>query len=228
MRTDRNRSLPAIAATAAGRTAKAARSTAVTAVLAARGHGRALAVLALVACGVATAPAAASTPGPAAASGAGQTGESAPERAPARSCSVLLAPIRPGETFSRVLKEACADTIEQADQAAVGAARTSAQAASTLLLEAADNINQGLPRYRWWGSAGPCDTAGYGIRDLGVMWNDRISSWRQGHSRCNYLNVWEHNSYQGAKTYWHNWTQVNYVGNAWNDRISSMHIHYEP
>ncbi|MFI6709096.1 hypothetical protein ACIBF7_21850 [Nonomuraea sp. NPDC050478] len=177
----------------------------------ARRHSRSIAALALVACGVAAAPAAAaSTESP----------------APTRSCSVLLEPIKPGETFSRVVKEVCADTIEKADQAALGGTRTAAEA--TLLLEAADNINQGLPRYRWWGYSGPCDTAGYGIRDLGVMWNDRISSWRQGHSRCNYLNVWEHNSYQGAKRYWHNWTKVDYVGDAWNDRISSMHIHYEP
>ncbi|MGI5270241.1 hypothetical protein ACQEUU_13900 [Nonomuraea sp. CA-218870] len=174
-----------------------------------RRHSRSIAALALVACGVAAAPAAAST-----------------NTAPARSCSVLLEPIQPGEKFSRVVKEVCADTIEKADLAALGGTRTAAEA--TLLLEAADNINQGLPRYRWWGYAGPCDTAGYGIRDLGVSWNDRISSWRQGHSRCNYLNVWENNSYQGAKTYWHNWTKVDYVGAAWNDRISSMHIHYEP
>ncbi|MFG1943901.1 hypothetical protein [Nonomuraea sp. NPDC048826] len=51
-----------------------------------------------------------------------------------------------------------------------------AAAAATLLLEAADHANQGLPRYRWWGYAGPCDTAGYGIRDLGDAWNDRVSS----------------------------------------------------
>ncbi|WP_433518935.1 hypothetical protein ACQP2T_27540 [Nonomuraea sp. CA-143628] len=168
-------------------------------------RGLSLAALALlVTCGATAAPASASAAKP----------------APTRYCSVLLDPIKPGEKFSRVVREACADTEE-------AAAKSAGTTASTLLLQLATDINMGGTVKNWNGTAGPCDTAGYGIRNLGDF-NDTMSSWRQGHSRCNYVNVWTDEAYQGKHTYWHNWTQVNYVGADFNDQITSIHVHYEP
>ncbi|TDC39461.1 hypothetical protein E1281_38705 [Actinomadura sp. KC345] len=123
-----------------------------------------------------------------------------------------------------MLRQGCASSKQELD-GTVGAA------ADTLLLVVYADANYGgLTKY-WYGAYGPCDTEGYGIRNLETTFNninDKISSWSGGHSRCNYVNMWEHAVYQGRHAAWHNYTRVPNVGARMNDRISSIQVHYEP
>lgn len=140
-----------------------------------------------------------------------------------RYCAYLLDKIRPGETFSRIRGQSCAPTMRAAKAGA------GVSAASTLLMQLAENANMGGTVKSWSGSQGPCDTAGYGIRNLDDLdFNDTISSFTTNNSRCNYVNMWTDAAYQGKHAYWYGWTRVDYVGDAVNDQVSSIHVHYEP
>ncbi|NKZ03767.1 hypothetical protein [Actinomadura latina] len=145
-------------------------------------------------------------------------------RAAATHCAYVLDRMRPGETSSRVLRQGCAPSEKEA-RGAVGAA------ADTLLLVMYADANYGGLTKSWYGKYGPCDTEGYGIRNLETtFWNinDKISSWSAGHHSCNYVNMWEDAVYQGRHAAWHNYSRVPYVGSAMNDRVSSVNVHYEP
>ncbi|WP_141576668.1 hypothetical protein [Actinomadura sp. WMMA1423] len=139
-------------------------------------------------------------------------------------CAYVLDRLRPGETSSRILRKGCAPSKKELD----GAMGTTAD---TLLLVMYEDANYGGSTKAWYGKYGPCDSEGYGIRDLETtLWNinDKISSWKIGHSRCNYVNMWENASYGGRHAAWKYYTAVPYVGDQLNDRISSVHVHYEP
>ncbi|WP_103342316.1 hypothetical protein [Amycolatopsis sp. CA-126428] len=149
------------------------------------------------------------------------------EPATGNHCAYLLDRLRPGETASRVLSQSCGPSREET-AAALGVA------ADTLLLTIYEDAGYGGDTVTWYGKYGPCDTAGYSIRDLETQnpfltnMNDKISSWTAGHSRCNYVNFYEHAVYGGRHQAWHNWTAVSYVGDYINDRTSSINVHYEP
>ncbi|MEO8756038.1 MAG: hypothetical protein ABI624_25545 [Casimicrobiaceae bacterium] len=54
------------------------------------------------------------------------------------------------------------------------------------------------------------------------IWNDVVSSAKV--DRTCHLRVWEHVNAGGASKEWHGGSKgllINYVGDAWNDRISS-------
>ena len=139
----------------------------------------------------------------------------APQRAE-QHCVVVLDKLQPGATSSRVVSRRCADSPEAAQ---LSSAADVAPQATTLLLVLYQDLNYGGPSTRIEGSAGPCDTAGYGFSNLG-SWRNRISSFKrfnwcqrvQGFDAVNYgggsLGVWT------ADTSW--------VGASANDRIDSI------
>jgi hypothetical protein len=159
----------------------------------------------------------AATSAPVAAAGRSPSGPSASTR----QCGYVLDRIKPGETSSDVLRQACSSS-EDALVSELGVQ------SNTLLIALYSDANYGGFVYNFWGAFGPCDSAGYGIRNLAGEFNDRISSWQIGSSSCSGVYMYTDAFYSGQMAYWHWYTQVPYVGDAMNDRISSIHINYEP
>lgn len=74
--------------------------------------------------------------------------------------------------------------------------------------------------------AGLCDAAGYGISDIGAFlgpgWNNAISSFRT-FNNCAVIQGFDGSAYGGDN---HTWLgDQKYVGDEWNDRISSLLMH---
>jgi hypothetical protein len=139
-------------------------------------------------------------------------------------CGAVLDHLHEGQTSSKVLRQDCASS-RQSLESELG---TNAQ---TLLMVLYEDANYGGSAKYWYGAFGPCDSEGYGIRDLQQTifnFNDRISSWQIGSSSCSGVYMYTNAVYSGQLAYWHWWSQVPYVGDAMNDRISSIHISYEP
>jgi len=166
---------------------------------------------------------------PAGAAGAAGPAPSAAGGDAGQVCGVLLDDLAPGQDESDVLREGCADTQAELEQDVL---RT---AANTHLMTVYEHADYGGAARVWYGAYGPCDSEGYGIKDLStypwpgqVNMNDKISSWRIGASSCSAVYMYENAYYGGRSGYWHWWNQVGYVGDALNDRISSIFIHYQP
>jgi len=104
-------------------------------------------------------------------------------------CAVVLDKLRPGQSSSRVLSQACAD---RADASAL----TTAAASSTLLLVLYEHVNFGGASTKIYGAYGPCDAEGYGIRDLG-SWRNKLSSLK-GFNWCNVVDLYDNINYGGA------------------------------
>ncbi len=79
----------------------------------------------------------------------------------------------------------------------------------------------------WWdhtdiyGSAGPCDSAGYGIRETAYWnsWGNEISGFKV-FNNCNWTKVWPQTNFRGGGYGYYG--NVPYVGDKFNDRIRSM------
>jgi hypothetical protein len=73
------------------------------------------------------------------------------------------------------------------------------------------------------------EQASTGWREVDPNWNDQASS-ALVPPRCDLI-VWEHMEGDGASKTWHggvNGLNVNYVGDSWNDRISSARCNCAP
>lgn len=141
-------------------------------------------------------------------------------------CAFVLDPLEPGQELSRVVAQECAADEEDLESTLAG---------STLLMYGFEhaNYNEGQSGqvFIWSGSAGPCDTEGYGIRQLGVDpitgfdWNDKLSSF-QTFNLCHEVNLFEHRQYNafenGRRGFYVGSTR--YVGDAMNDITTSIHV----
>jgi hypothetical protein len=145
-----------------------------------------------------------------------------PASAGAQHCVIVAAPLEPGQTVSRVLSHVCADTPASAQRLSESA---NPRLASTLLLVLYENIRYNTDSAgastQLRGSAGPCDTEGYGFGNLG-SWGNRISSfkrfnWCQRVAGYDYINYGGNNGNPIGI-----WTKdTDWVGAA-NDRIESI------
>lgn len=156
----------------------------------------------------------------------GTTAHAAPAKSGTRHCGVLLAKVRPGETSSKVLKEACSSS-------QAGMAKALGVQEDVILLSLFKDADFQGDAKNWLGADGPCDSAGYAIPNLHTTlpWNsfdDSISSWYQGTAFCNYVNFWSDPYYSGKHVAWPHYTSVSYVGDYINDQTSSISVHYEP
>ena len=73
-------------------------------------------------------------------------------------------------------------------------------------------------------ASGPCDTNAdldWAVSNIGTAWNDRVSSF-QGYSQCE-IRVYENDSFSGAS--FGPSAGVDYVGDAMNDRTTSMRFY---
>ena len=96
-------------------------------------------------------------------------------------------------------------------------------ATSYLLGRFYDDINRTGPYLDIFAS-GPCDTnsdVDWSVANIGATWNDRVTSF-QGYSACE-IRVYENENYGGA-TYGA-FASTNYVGDAMNDRTTSMRFY---
>jgi hypothetical protein len=140
-------------------------------------------------------------------------------------CAIVLDKIRPGQVESRVVSNTCAETKEAL--AGVQAASSS----DVLLMEWWLNINFGGTGAAIMGHEGPCDGAGYGIRDVGFAWRNLISSFKS-FSNCNYVVGYTGINYGGAsKTFYDRnginripATSVPWVGDLFNDVMDSFRV----
>lgn len=156
----------------------------------------------------------------------GTTANAAPAHVTTRQCGVLLAKVQPGETSSKVLKEACSSS-------RAGMAQALGVQDQVILLTLFEDADYGGTAVNWLGADGPCDSAGYAIPNLhrnnpwATSMDDKISSWQQGTAFCNYVNFWSDPYYSGKHVAWPHYTSVNYVGDYINDQTSSISVHYE-
>ena len=111
------------------------------------------------------------------------------------SCSVVLAPLQPGQTVSDVLSQSCGD----------GATLNSLAAASTLLgVEYDGSSFTGAAWYVYGGGASCSAGASYGFASIG-SWSNRISSAR---------------TYNGCSS--RHYDGTSYTGSSWLCWCSSM------
>lgn len=106
------------------------------------------------------------------------------------------------------------------------AAETRAASSGTLLMTWYADAGFGGDATDIRNGDGLCDAAGYGISDiagfLGLGWNDAISSFKT-FSNCTVIQGFENSTYGGDN---HTWLgDQSYVGDEWNDRISSLLMH---
>lgn len=143
--------------------------------------------------------------------------------AQATHCAVVLAPLQPGQQSSKILFSQCAAMNQQ----------VTVPLGSTHLMTWYKDANflplQNPTPFELFGSAGPCDSSGYGVTFVGSAWNDKISSfkvfnncnWTRAYSNANF-NVTSTGVVSGiCKRYQGN---TSFVGAALNDQISSFRI----
>lgn len=135
----------------------------------------------------------------------------APQRLP--ECVIVLAKLKPGEKFSRVISKECAR-----DKKYLSTAR-----ASTLLMTLYEHRDYLGQTTQIRGDGGPCDREGYGFRSLGWLWNDVVSSFKTWNG-CQYTTAYTNTNYGGEEDYYWTYT-VPYVGDRMNDRIESIRVH---
>ncbi|GAB3434964.1 hypothetical protein GCM10027569_86500 [Flindersiella endophytica] len=135
-------------------------------------------------------------------------------------CIVVLDKLKPGQSVSRVAGRYCADSPEAA--ARLRAANDPSPQATTLLLVVYEDANFGGASTRLEGSAGPCDTAGYGISALVPAWRNRITSFKR-FNVCQIVTGYDNTNYGGA-TYGPWRADTANVGSAANDHIDSLRL----
>jgi hypothetical protein len=129
-------------------------------------------------------------------------------------CQIILAKLQSGEQTSRVLSSQCAQGNQQ----------LLAPQASALLMTWYKDINYNGASTRIYGNSGPCDSAGYGIPNLGAYgssWNDSVSSFKVWNN-CYYTRAYTNINYGGTCKRYHN--NVSWVGSTMNDKISSFWV----
>lgn len=106
------------------------------------------------------------------------------------------------------------------------AAETRAARSGTLLTTWYEDVDYGGDSTDIRNAGGPCDAAGFGVSDIGGFlgpgWDDSISSFRTFDS-CVVVQGFESSEYGGASHVWVG--DQSYVGDDWNDRISSLLTH---
>ncbi|KAB2352313.1 hypothetical protein [Actinomadura rudentiformis] len=130
-------------------------------------------------------------------------------------CRVVLDRIRPGEKFSRVVSRTCS-----ADRADLGIN------AETALMTWYQHASYDGASMTYTGLYGPCDKAGYGVRDVGYYdraWRYSISSFRV-HNNCHWTQWYTAVNYGGSDVKYGHGSYA-YVGDFWNDRIQSFLMH---
>ncbi|MFE7777044.1 hypothetical protein ACFU5O_24760 [Streptomyces sp. NPDC057445] len=128
-------------------------------------------------------------------------------------CSVVVDKVKPGETVSKVVSRRC---FTGPDSAARARAALPTAAAETQLMTWAEHADYGGAYTHIYGSAGPCDSAGYSFRP-NSWWSSRLSSFLV-HGGCNksYLSGPRGNgSFTGS---------VPYVGGTLNDAVTYIKI----
>jgi hypothetical protein len=123
----------------------------------------------------------------------------------------------------------CVITLHGADAptARCGAAAETGEArAGTLLMSWYRDADYDGDTVDLRSTEGPCDAAGYGVSDigeyLGWAWNDSVSSFRT-FGNCTVVQSFANNNYGGD---FHTFIgDTPYVGDDWNDRISSILLH---
>jgi hypothetical protein len=79
-----------------------------------------------------------------------------------------------------------------------------------------------------YGTAGPCDSAGYMVNDLGTLasprrsWRYELSSYRV-YNNCNFTETWTGPYKSGWWSPLH-YGDVSYVGTTWNDNTGSLRL----
>ena len=131
-------------------------------------------------------------------------------------CAVVLEAARPGDSTSRVRSSTC-----------LRGAKPQVAASSVPILTIYEHINYGGSSKTFYGGDGPCDAAGYLIRDVGGTfwvlnwWETRVSSFMWGNN-CSYVNAYQGPSATGYCVHYHG--NVGYVGATMNDRIVSFRV----
>jgi hypothetical protein len=128
-----------------------------------------------------------------------------------RHCRVVLDRLQAGEQFSRVLSRTCADRPEGLHINA-----------GTLLITWYEHADFGGASTYVEGQYGPCDREGYGIRDVGWLWENNISSYKLWNN-CYHARLYTALNY-GGSAHLKDGTVINYVGNELNDNIRSLQI----
>jgi hypothetical protein len=135
-------------------------------------------------------------------------------------CAVVLDKVHPGETVSRVLSTTCARD-----------ATPKVALASIPILSIWENLNYTGASKTFYGGSGPCDAAGYIIRDVGdngihlAWWRTHVSSFMWGNN-CSYVNAYKGGNNTGFCAMYHG--NVGYVGAFMNDKIWSFHVQSAP
>ncbi|TWD81674.1 hypothetical protein FB561_2794 [Kribbella amoyensis] len=134
---------------------------------------------------------------------------------------MILDPVKPGQTESRVVERKCSSDPQEL---------ASATQATTLLMSMCININYGGGCTNWRGTAGTCDAAGYGVKDIGAKWgalDDNISSLKL-YGACNQAGLYENTNYNfrqpGREQFYGGNTP--YVGAYMNDRATSVVVYH--
>ncbi|WP_143254716.1 hypothetical protein [Amycolatopsis azurea] len=142
-----------------------------------------------------------------------------------------------GRVCVTVVGEAPADGADPAESTTCGAsvgdpAIQTAVAGKTLLMEWFYHANNNpSDLYRYYGTAGPCDTSGYKIKVTG-QWDNNISGFNTWND-CNEVLGYDAPNFAGAHGYWDGTKNpcvcvvAHWVGPDWNDRISSFHIRFK-
>jgi hypothetical protein len=152
--------------------------------------------------------------------GTGVGGGTAEAAQPAMHCAVVLDKVHPGETASRVMSESCSTS-----------ATSVVPLASIPILSIWENINYTGASKTFYGGSGPCDAAGYIIRDVGdngihfAWWRTHVSSFMWGNN-CSFVNAYKGGNNTGFCAMYHG--NVGYVGAFMNDKIWSFHVQSAP
>jgi hypothetical protein len=135
-------------------------------------------------------------------------------------CAVVLGKVKQGERESAVLSTSC--TVGSAPEVA---------ASSVPILTIWQNLNYTGRSKTFYGGDGPCDAAGYIIKDVGreqlgnFDWRKNVSSMQWGNN-CSYINAYQAGLNTGFCFQYHG--NVGYVGAVMNDKIWSLHVQSAP
>jgi hypothetical protein len=152
---------------------------------------------------------------------AGVPAQAASVPSESRTCVIVVDKVRPGEQTSHVLRSECASS-----PTGKAALQRSVSDETLLMIgyEDADYNTTTGDSFGWYGSAGPCDLEGYGIRNIGDDWNDKLSSFRT-YGNCEEVNLFEHERYNlfqdGRRGFYVG--DTSYVG-FMNDLTTSIHV----
>jgi len=146
-------------------------------------------------------------------------------------CMTVLARLQPGQTASDVISHECA-----ANEEDLGKSGRFSADDKRLLIVWYEDVGFNGNSEKIYGFAGPCDSDGYGIPNVGVWddpqwpfggWNDVISSFKTL-NHCNHVTAYQHENYGGRQQTWHSpfasGVAVTYVGDKMNDTITSFLI----